>query len=100
MAPALTQVSCRCQLHPLTPPPSLPPSLLTSFCRAQRKFCFESESWARCIHESCFLSKVFRQVSAELAQQAQRSRAPPTSCLRTLAGPLSLLPLAHVPSYL
>jgi len=33
------------------------------FAPVQRKFCFEAESWARCVHECCFLSKVFRQAS-------------------------------------
>ena len=52
--------SCTTQFNsPLHPPTLLP-------C-VQRQFCFESESWARCIHESCFLSKVFRQVSTEQA---------------------------------
>jgi hypothetical protein len=41
---------------------------LTCSC-VQRQFCFESDSWARCINECCFLSKVFRQVSAQRAQQ-------------------------------
>lgn len=29
---------------------------------AARRFCFEADAWGRCVQQSCFLSKVFRQV--------------------------------------
>lgn len=48
--PALTHAH-QTHCHPTCQHPSL-----------QRKFCFEAESWGRCIAECCFLSKVFRQV--------------------------------------
>ncbi|KAL4434118.1 hypothetical protein ABPG75_000559 [Micractinium tetrahymenae] len=42
---------------------------------SQRKFCFEAESWGRCIAECCFLSKVFRQSDREFVELLARIRA-------------------------
>ncbi|PSC73053.1 ATP-dependent DNA helicase PIF1 [Micractinium conductrix] len=72
----------------------LPPVAKGREGAAQRKFCFEAESWARCIPESCFLSKVFRQSDNEFVDLLGKIRS--GSCpqdkvsqlLKTCARPL------------
>ncbi|PRW58054.1 ATP-dependent DNA helicase PIF1 [Chlorella sorokiniana] len=53
----------------------LPPVAKGKDAASQRKFCFEAESWARCVHECCFLSKVFRQADNEFVEMLARIRS-------------------------
>ena len=46
----------------LLPCPQLPPVGKGREGAAARRFCFEAQSWGRCVQESLSLTKVFRQV--------------------------------------
>ncbi|KAL4856085.1 ATP-dependent DNA helicase PIF1 [Chlorella vulgaris] len=53
----------------------LPPVCKGREGATQRRFCFEGEAWGRCIHDSCFLSKVFRQADLEFVELLGKIRA-------------------------